>query len=182
MLNNEPQWVAVYTKPRAEYQVAARLEGIHIESYVPTVDKIRKWSDRVKIVALPLFPSYVFARITLKQVVPVRGVQGAAMLISFGGKVSVVPDNDIRVIRTAIQADNDYVVENEHKQRKGCKVRVKAGTFQGCTGMLLDDGDGCNFAVEITALNVLFRTSIEKALLEVLPEEDKKPAEKKYNF
>jgi len=44
----EAKWYAIYTRPRAEKQVAERLheKGIHV--YLPLQKKLRQWSDRKK--------------------------------------------------------------------------------------------------------------------------------------
>lgn len=183
MLDTHPQWIALYTKPRAEHQVAARLEEKGIEAYVPTTRKARKWSDRVKMVDVAIFPSYTFARITSRQVVPVRGMLGVVVPIAFGGEIATIPDNDIEVIRKALQEKKDFIVESTQKMRKGSKVRVKAGTFEGCEGLLVKDAGECNFVVEIKALSSRFCIKLDNELLELLPDDSNpQPQRKKYNF
>ena len=52
--------MAVYTRPRAEKKVNGRLEEKGYTTYLPLKKTKRQWSDRVKIVELPLISSYVF--------------------------------------------------------------------------------------------------------------------------
>ena len=61
------QWIAVRSKPRAEKVAFEQLVKKSIETYLPLVKKRRKWSDRKKWVELPLFSSYLFAKIELKE-------------------------------------------------------------------------------------------------------------------
>ena len=63
------KWIAVYTKPRHEKTVALELGKKGIESYLPLLKERRKWSDRKKWVEFPLFRSYVFVKIELKNVI-----------------------------------------------------------------------------------------------------------------
>ena len=49
-----PKWYAVYTRPRFEKQVGQRLLEEGIEAYVPLIKTMRQWSDRKKVVELPL--------------------------------------------------------------------------------------------------------------------------------
>ena len=63
MLKN---WIVVRSKPRAEKIAHAQLLEKGIEAYLPLLKERRKWSDRKKWVEFPLFSSYLFARIELK--------------------------------------------------------------------------------------------------------------------
>jgi transcription antitermination factor NusG len=193
MLETQLQWFTVYTKARSERQVATRIEEWEstklpkMESYVPTIRKPHKWSDRVKMVDVPVFPSYVFVHASVKHESPLRNIPGVVVPITFGGKMAVIPDNEIGFMRTALQEKLDFVVENAEKLHKGVKVRVLEGTFRNAVGILIDNGDvkgeNCNFGVKIEALNSLFLIYIDKELLEVISDEDTGDQQrKKYNF
>lgn len=193
MPDTDLQWFAVYTKARAERQVATRIEAWestllpHMESYVPTIRKPHKWSDRMKIVDMPVFPSYVFVHASVKHETPLRSIPGVVMPITFGGQMAVIPDNEIEFMRKAIQEKVDFVVENAEKLRKGVKVRVLDGSFKDAVGILNDNGntqgDSFNFSVKIEALSSFFTIHIDKELLEAIPDEDtEKQQRKKYNF
>ena len=60
------QWIVVRSKPRAEKVAFDQLMKKGIEVYLPLVKERRKWSDRKKWVELPLFSSYLFAKVELK--------------------------------------------------------------------------------------------------------------------
>ena len=59
-------WVAVYTRPRHEKTVKKEFQKKGFEVYLPMLKERRKWSDRKKWVEFPLFRSYVFVRIKIK--------------------------------------------------------------------------------------------------------------------
>jgi len=60
------KWIAVYTKSRHEKVVIQELEKKNIEAYCPILKERRQWSDRKRWVEFPLFRSYVFVKIELK--------------------------------------------------------------------------------------------------------------------
>src|SRR3954453_16812059 len=60
-----PEWYAVQTRPRHEHAVASQLDREGVEVLLPMTAQLRRWSDRQKLVQLPLFPNYVFVRTTL---------------------------------------------------------------------------------------------------------------------
>ena len=56
-------WYAVQTRSRHEKVVAHRLTEQGITTFLPTIQEEHRWSDRKKIVELPLFSCYVFAKV-----------------------------------------------------------------------------------------------------------------------
>src|SRR5215475_8215550 len=49
-------WYAVRVRPNYEKPVAAALHGKGFQEFLPLIRSKRQWSDRVKIMDLPLFP------------------------------------------------------------------------------------------------------------------------------
>lgn len=73
----DTNWYVLYTAPRAEKQVKERIDLLGVECWLPLHRTPRVWSDRVKIVEIPLFSSYVFVRCTdavLRDLLKVYGV------------------------------------------------------------------------------------------------------------
>ena len=60
-----PAWYAVQTRPRHEQMVASQLAQDGVEVLLPLVDQVHRWSDRRKLLQVPLFPSYVLLRTVL---------------------------------------------------------------------------------------------------------------------
>ena len=81
MLTSEPQWVALYTNPRAEKKVDQNLREAGFESYLPLRRELHTWSDRKKWVETPLLKSYAFVRITNLQLSLVRSIVGVSHVI-----------------------------------------------------------------------------------------------------
>src|SRR4051812_15976961 len=58
-------WVAVYAKQHHEKRVAEYLIDQALDCYLPLYTSKRKWSNhRTAIIEMPLFPTYLFARIS----------------------------------------------------------------------------------------------------------------------
>ena len=79
----ETKWYAVYTRPRFEKQVVKALLDQGIEGYLPLIKTMRQWSDRKKMVEVPLFSSYVFVHINRSAYDQVLQTQGVVKYISF---------------------------------------------------------------------------------------------------
>lgn len=171
MLNAEPQWVAVYTHPRAEKKVAEYLEKHGYECYLPLRRELHKWSDRRQWVETPLLKSYVFARITERQVSLVQSMPGVAFLVRFAGKVAVVRDEEITMMKLMIASEKELFVKGLEQLRRGRKVRINSGYMEGWEGVLVSDCEEGNFAVEIKGISMAIVMQVEGSLLSVVEEE-----------
>ena len=95
----EEKWYAIYTKPRAEKIVNQRLLEEGVETFLPLQKTYRIWSDRKKLVEIPLLPSYLFVRTKVKNFHYVYRIQGIVKFVSFEGKPVSIPQNQIDNIR-----------------------------------------------------------------------------------
>ena len=111
----ETNWYAVYTKPRWEKKVATILTAQEITNYCPLNKVVRQWSDRKKTVSEPLFTSYVFIKVTEKQLARVKQVNGIVSPVCWLGKPAIIPEKEIEIIRQFLK---------EHPV-----VKLKKGTF-----------------------------------------------------
>ncbi len=56
-------WYAVQTRARHEKRVADRFREQGLPIFLPLISETRRWSDRKKVVELPLFGCYVFVKV-----------------------------------------------------------------------------------------------------------------------
>lgn len=170
MLNDTPQWVALYTNPRAEKATAKRLQDLGYETYLPLQHKLHRWSDRWKSVEVPLLPSYLFVKIRSTDVVPIRGINGVSFIVSWHGKPGVIPDDEIKSMRRMVDADALIHVMNDSELKKGAHVRITEGQFAGMEGTLISNCSGGNFGISISGLNFALVMDIESSILEPVRE------------
>src|SRR5262252_7687243 len=87
-------WYAVRVKPNYEKPVAAALRGKGIEEFLPLFRSKRKWSDRVKVMDLPLFPGYVFCRLNLEARMPLITTPGFLYIVGVGKNPEPLDDTE----------------------------------------------------------------------------------------
>jgi transcriptional antiterminator RfaH len=121
-------WYVVYTKPKWEKKVTERLLEIGIVAYCPLITKVRQWSDRKKIVSVPLFNSYIFVQISEKQRNCIFDIPGAIRYLFWLGKPAIVKEEEIKTIQNWLAVPEEYEVEIEKWQR-GDKVILESGPF-----------------------------------------------------
>ena len=133
-------WYAVYTKSRAEKKVAGRLAEDGIEVFLPLQRTIRKWSDRRKIVDMPIISSYVFVHISKTDFWKVMMAQGVVKFITFEGAPVKIPEDQIKNLKILSNSDVDVFVSRE-VFLKGDMVEVQYGSLAGLKGELLRVGN-----------------------------------------
>lgn len=143
-------WYVLHVKSRHEKIVAALLEQKGIESFVPLRAVQRKWSDRSKIVKLPIFSGYVFVYIDLatkREALITHGV------VSIIGKTSPksVPVEQIDSIKRFIESEVD--IDPYPNFVKGKMVEVIRGPFKGVQGVLKQKKGKYRLLISIELIN-----------------------------
>lgn len=182
MLSTEPQWIALYTKPRAEKQVDRALKEAGYEAYLPIRHELHTWSDRKKWVDVPLIKSYIFVRITKTQLSKVKETEGVAWVVRLGNEVSTIPDWQIQELKDFLAAEMQVHMLTVERLQIGKRVRVHSGPMTGREGVLVSNCVEGNFAVEFTGISMAMVVDMDQDLLEVIEEAPKRVRRKKYTI
>ncbi|MDA8387530.1 MAG: UpxY family transcription antiterminator [Nitrospiraceae bacterium] len=130
-------WFALYVKSRHEFVTREDLRGKGIETFLPQVKRLRRWSDRGRLVDFPLFPGYLFVRIMPhpQHFVSVLKARGAVTLVSsLPGQPTPVPDEEILSLRIMVESGEAFDIMPHIKE--GARVRIKGGPLKGAQGIL----------------------------------------------
>ncbi len=164
MTNN---WYAGYTYPKAEKKVSNKLTDLGIESFLPLHTVVRQWSDRKKKLEVPLFPNYVFVKVSINNMHLLNHVKQLVHIVEFENKPIVIKDKEIDKIKIALAEKHD-VESTSFSIECGNKVRVIDGAFSGLEGLLIRVDDKSRLLVRIEALRQAFTISISEEYLEQL--------------
>ncbi|MGB7730062.1 MAG: UpxY family transcription antiterminator [Candidatus Acidiferrum sp.] len=148
--SSEPRWYAAYTSANHEKRVAQQLERRQVESFLPVYESVRRWKDRRVRLQLPLFPSYVFVRLALRDRLQVLDIQGVARLVGFGGHPTPVPAEDVEALRSCFEAGR--ALQPHPYVRRGQRVRVLSGPLAGFSGIVLRQRNRTRFVVSFELL------------------------------
>lgn len=130
-----PQWFALYTTPRHEKQVAELLTHRHIETFLPLYRTTRRWKKSRPIeLELPLFPTYVFARVPQQSRSSVLGAPGVLSIVGSARQSWPLPDFEIEALRFGLL---ERKIEPHPYLVVGERVRIKAGVMAGVEGILV---------------------------------------------
>jgi transcriptional antiterminator NusG len=130
-------WYAVQTRSRHEKIVARHLEGQGFATFLPITIQLRQWSDRRKLVELPLFPGYTFVRMVYQpeQRLRVLGTEGIVAFVGMHGQGVPIPDQQIEYIQTLLTSEVPF--ESYPFLKVGQRVRICSGSLDGTEGILV---------------------------------------------
>jgi transcription termination/antitermination protein NusG len=117
MLNQLPQWFAVYTKPRWEKRVSHLLKKRGIECYYPLNKVKSQWLDRHKISEQPLLTSFIFVRISLEEQQFILDTDGVINFVYWLGEPAVIKDEEIEMMKA-------FMLEYENVQIEKINVNL----------------------------------------------------------
>ncbi len=155
------KWFALYTKPRQELKASIQLDSKKIECYLPTITRIRQWSDRKKKIEEPLFRGYVFIRAKEKERLVSLQQSSIIRTVGFNGKPSSIPDWEIENLKKFLEKSPEVFVSNRIKV--GMKVKIFDGPFKDIVGVVCKQQEEKWFCVSIELLRqtVMVRLSDE---------------------
>lgn len=123
-------WYLVYTAPRAEKQAAERLQLEGYEAYLPLHKVQRRWSDRLKWVEVPLFPSYLFIKTDREGLYKATRLPGLSRAVYFEGVPVEVRESEIKAVRKFEEHAQGKEVSFEMDE----EVRIAFGPLEGRVG------------------------------------------------
>jgi len=164
--SDEPRWYAAYTYPRHERVVAEQIESRGVESFLPTSTVASRWKDRTARIQVPLFPSYVFAKVELARRVAVLSIPGVVRILSANGAPLAIPDCEIDAVRRCL--GEGAKLESHSFLVSGTRVRVRSGPFYGLEGIVTQDDEKYKVVVSITAIHQSIALELDRECLEPL--------------
>jgi transcriptional antiterminator NusG len=147
-------WFAAQVAPRSEKRVASMLEYKGYQHFAPTYLSQKKWSDRIKVQEEPLFPGYVFVRISG----PTLGgllcsTPGVIRILSFGGRPVPISEYELDTVRKLTLRGRPLPTTHVHS---GEKVQIRDGPFAGIVGIVrhISNRDCLVFSVELISQSI----------------------------
>jgi transcription antitermination factor NusG len=137
MWEGQPQWFAIHTRSQHEKAVVARLQNEGITTFLPLVTYIRRWSDRRKVVEVPLFSCYAFVYLCLvpKTWAQVMGVNGVLRFVGVRGQGIPIAYSQIESIKRLLSTELPCMPYPFLKL--GQRVRISGGSLDGIDGILV---------------------------------------------
>ncbi|MDP4172682.1 MAG: UpxY family transcription antiterminator [Bacteroidota bacterium] len=148
--SSKKNWFALYTKPKHEFKAAEQLNDIEIEYYLPTIIKIKQWSDRKKKVTEPLIHGYIFIKANEKERILALQQNSMVRCVTFNGKPASIPDWQIENLKIMLSTNEDLSLTEIIQS--GTKVKIISGPFEGVIGVVNETSSGKTLSISIDLL------------------------------
>lgn len=126
------EWWAAFTKPRQEKALARQLHAQQVPFYLPLVAKDHLIRGRKVKSYSPLFPGYVFLRVTDDERVVALTTNRIAQTLPVGEQQQL--QHDLCQLQGLIAADAPLTIER--RLEPGRLVRIKNGPMAGVEGVV----------------------------------------------
>jgi transcription termination/antitermination protein NusG len=155
------QWYALHTRPRHEKVVVQRLYDRGVETFLPTITEVHRWSDRKKKIESPLFSCYVFARFipNREDRLKVLRVDGVLGLVGNGHEGSAIPEEQIDAVRTLVSGELSWSTYPFLKI--GQRVRIRSGALDGLEGILVSRNGNHTLVISVDAIQRSLAVRVE---------------------
>lgn len=154
------KWFALRVKPRAEKCVATIARNKGFEEFLPLYQCRRRWSDRFKLVELPLFPGYVFCRFNPQYRLPLLTIPGALHFVGLGKVPVPIDDAEIQAIQVLV--GSGLQAEPWPFLDAGQRVRLEQGPLAGLEGLFIEVRKQHRIVVSVSLLRRSVAVEIER--------------------
>ena len=163
----EDLWYALKVKTRCEELVAVSLRNKGYDPFLPTYSSKRKWSDRVKVLHLPLFPGYLFCRFDVKTRLPILTTPGVHSIVGIGRNPEPIRPEEIESIQRVLKAGlmcspHPYITT-------GQVVRIEQGSLQGLVGLVTDVKSELRLILSVNLLMRSVSVEIDRNWVQLIP-------------
>ena len=157
-----------YTKHSHEKRVGDHFSSRGIEFFFPSYRTTHRWKNRCKVeLELPLFPTYIFARVAWSEHARVLAVPSVLSIVSNRRQPMPLSESEIEALRSSLR----LVRTQPHPYLNvGERVRIKSGPLTGMEGIVLREGNGLRVVLTIELIMQSIVVEVEQWDLEIVPQ------------
>ena len=154
-------WYALQIQSKLGNAAFATLCGKGYELYLPTYRSQRRWSDRVKMLHLPLFPGYMFCRFDVRHRLPILTAPGVISVVGAGRIPIPVDDHEIEAVRDVLCSGLD--AHPWPFLGIGTRVYIERGPLAGLEGIITNTDKVYRLVVSVSLLQRSVAVEIDRA-------------------
>lgn len=172
----ESNWYVLQTKSKQENLVELYLSSANIEVFNPKIQEIRIIREKRKKVTVPLFPCYVFAKLSPSLFDFVIYTRGVRKILGVNGRPKPIKESIVETIKERINGNNHiYIPENheleEFQFNRGDYIVVVDGPLKGFVG-IVEKVNSTKAIVMLISMDYQVKAEIHKFLLRKIDPED----------
>lgn len=161
---DQDNWYVLYTRPNFEKRINKELNELGFYSYLPLQKELRQWNDRKVWIESPLFKSYLFIKISLREKDLAFKVDGILRYVRIGSELARLSEQEINRIKQLCMYEGNIIIDYE-KVGIGKKVEFSEGVLKGLKGILVETNDNRKVKINIGSLNCFANVIVDFDLI-----------------
>jgi transcription antitermination factor NusG len=154
-------WFGIEVYSRRESRVVDEFAFRGLDFFLPTCRIKKRWSDRIKVLDVPLFPGYVFSRFDIADRLRVLNCPYVSRIVGAGSVPVPIEDGEIDAIKALVASG--VVLTPWRYLRTGQRVRIEHGPLAGLEGLVIRAREGSlRVVVSVTLLQRSVAAEIER--------------------
>jgi len=159
--NQQWPWFAILVKTSREKTANLLLENAGYECFLPISKYMRRWSDRMKEVEVPLFPGYLFCRMNVHNRLPVLMTPGVMQIVGVGKTPIPVGEEEIAAIQRA--GRSGLATMPWPYLQVGHVARIEEGPLRGMSGIVVRIKSGLKLVLSVNLLQRSIAVEIDRS-------------------
>jgi transcription antitermination factor NusG len=143
-------WFAILVRTGREKTANLLLENSGYECFLPVSKSTRRWSDRTKVIEVPLFPGYLFCRMNPHNRLTVLMTPGVMQIVGVGKTPIPVEEEEIAAIQ-CVQRSGLSAMPWPYMQI-GNVAQILKGPLRGLTGIIVKIKTGMKLVLSVSLL------------------------------
>ena len=154
-------WFAILVRTGREKTATLLLENAGYECFLPVSRSMRRWSDRTKLIEVPLFPGYLFCRMNPHNRLTVLMTPGVIQIVGVGKTPIPVEEEEIAVIQR-VQSSGVLAMPWPYMQ-VGNVAQILEGPLRGLTGIVVKIKSGVKLVLSVSLLQRSVAVEVERS-------------------
>ena len=154
-------WFAILVRTGREKTANLLLENSGYECFLPVSKDARHWSDRTKVIEVPLFPGYLFCRMNPHNRLTVLMTPGVMQIVGVGKTPVPVEEEEIAAIQR-VQKSGLSAMPWPYMQI-GNVAQILEGPLRGLTGIIVKIKSGMKLVLSVSLLQRSVAVEVERS-------------------
>jgi transcription antitermination factor NusG len=159
--NQQWPWFAILVRTSREKTASLLLEDAGYECFLPISKYMRRWSDRMKEVEVPLFPGYLFCRMNAHNRLPVLMTPGVIQIVGVGKTPIPVGEEEIAAIQR-VEKSGLSTMPWPYLE-VGQVARIEDGPLRGISGIVIKIKSGLKLVLSVNLLQRSVAVEIDRS-------------------
>jgi transcription antitermination factor NusG len=146
----QASWFAVQIRSTREKLAATYLQNEGYECFLPLGKSRRRWSDRIKMLDVPLFPGYLFCRFNPHHRFPVLRAPGVIQIVGIAKAPAPIEDHEIAALQCLVKSG--LPAQPWPFLQVGQTAWIEYGPLRGLSGIVVNIKSERKLVLSVTLL------------------------------